>query len=94
MLTNCNSLSQNRLKTVSEDYRKHCRLLIDMKKDLDYIFKKVRTIKGKLETKYPDAFKKNMVNLDENDEESEGAIDYQQLESIKNVDAAFEATDS
>lgn len=94
MLTNCNQLSQNRLKNVSEDYRKHCKLLMDMKKDLEYIFKKVRTIKGKLETKYPDSFKKNMANVEENDEEIADGIDYQQLESIKNVDAALEATDS
>lgn len=97
MLTNCNILSQNRLKSVTEDYRKHCKLLIDMKKDLDFIFKKIRAIKGKLEIKYPNAFKSNMSNLEEDrDEESEG-IDYQQLESIKenkNVDAADEATDN
>lgn len=96
MLTNCNVLSQNRLKSVAEDYRKHVKLLVDMKKDLEYIFKKTRTIKAKVEAKYPDAFKKNMTNLEENDEESEG-IDYQQLESIKDVkhvDKALEAIDS
>lgn len=66
-----------------------------MKKDLEIIFKKVRNIKSKLETKYPDSFKKNMSNLDEErDEEVAEGIDYQQLESIKNVDAALEATDS
>lgn len=66
-----------------------------MKKDLEIIFKKVRNIKSKLETKYPDSFKKNMSNLDEErDEEVGEGIDYQQLESIKNVDAALEATDS
>jgi hypothetical protein len=64
-----------------------------MKKDLEYIFKKTKAIRGKVEAKYPDAFIKNMTNLEENDEESEG-IDYQQLESIKNVDAALEATDA
>lgn len=69
-----------------------------MKKDLEYVFKKVRTIKGKLETKYPDSFKK-IPEENENEEEiAEGGIDYQQLESIKNeeetADAALEATDS
>ena len=34
MLTNCNALSQSRLKNVTEDYRKNCKLLLDMKKDL------------------------------------------------------------
>lgn len=38
MLTNCNSLSQSRLKNVTEDYRKNCKLLLDMKKDLGKLY--------------------------------------------------------
>ena len=99
MLTNCNALSQNRLKNVTEDYKKNCKLLIDMKKDLEYIFKKIRTIKGKLETKYPEAFeqvsKQVQTQCVEEDEveETAGGIDYEQLESSK-VDSALEARDS
>lgn len=48
MLLNCNALSANRLKLASEDFKKHTKQLNDMKKDLDYIFKKIRIIKGKL----------------------------------------------
>lgn len=101
MLTNCNALSQNRLKNVTEDYRKNCKLLIDMKKDLEYIFKKIRTIKGKLETKYPAAFeqvnKQVPTHIEEDEdagEEVAGGIDYEQLESTKQVDPALEARDS
>lgn len=69
-----------------------------MKKDLEYIFKKIRNIRSKTETMYPEAFKKNISNLEENfDEETEEKIDYQQLESIKdirNIDSALEATDA
>lgn len=99
MLTNCNALSQNRLKNVTEDYKKNCKLLIDMKKDLEYIFKKIRTIKGKLETKYPEAFeqvnKQVPTHVEEDEvEETAGGIDYEQLESSKQVDSALEARDS
>lgn len=98
MLTNCNALSQSRLKNVTEDYKKNCKLLIEMKRDLEYIFKKIRTIKGKLETKHPEAFEQaanNQVPTHiEEDEEVAGGIDYEQLESTKQVDSALEARDS
>lgn len=104
MLLNVNALSQNRLKNVTEDYKKHSKLLIDMKKDLEYVFKKIRNIKTKLENKYPEAFaeqakRQNTQNLDELDEEKEENITYEQLESIKNVendqiDSALDALDS
>jgi hypothetical protein len=95
MLTNCNALSQNRLKNVTEDYKKHCKLLIDMKKDLEYIYKKIRTIKGKLEVKYPQSFEqvsqRQAIDEEDNEREAEENIDYEQLESIK-LENAQEAT--
>lgn len=45
----------NRFKTVAPEFKKHIQLLTEMKKDLEYIFKKVRTIKTKLAAQYPDA---------------------------------------
>lgn len=56
MLTNCNALSAGRLKTVGPEFKKHTQLLLEMKKDLDYIFKKIRAIKTKLSTQYPEAY--------------------------------------
>ncbi|XP_043468000.1 kxDL motif-containing protein CG10681 [Leptopilina heterotoma] len=56
MLTNCNQLSVNRLKTAGTEFKKHTALLVEMKKDLDYIFKKIRLIKNKLNQQYPQAF--------------------------------------
>lgn len=99
MLTNCNALSQSRLKNVTEDYKKNCKLLLEMKKDLEYIFKKIRTIKGKLEVKYPEAFEQVNKQIPTHIEEDEcledvaGNIDYEQLESTKQVDSALEARD-
>ncbi|XP_076239018.1 kxDL motif-containing protein CG10681 isoform X2 [Calliopsis andreniformis] len=56
MLTNCNQLSINRLKTAGNEFKKHTALLIEMKKDLDYVFKRIRIIKNKLSQQYPQAF--------------------------------------
>lgn len=56
MLTNCNALSVSRLKTVVPEFKKHIQLLLETKKDLDYIYKKIRNIKTKLSAQYPEAF--------------------------------------
>lgn len=58
MLTNCNQLSENRLRAASVEFKRHTQLLLDMKKDLNYIFKKIRIIKTKLSTQYPEAYQK------------------------------------
>ncbi|XP_063629509.1 kxDL motif-containing protein CG10681 [Cydia splendana] len=57
MLTNCNHLSASRLRAASTEFRKHTQLLLDMRKDLEFIFKKIRAIKTKLSTQYPEAYK-------------------------------------
>lgn len=62
MLTNCNALSASRLKTVAPEFKKHTQLLLDMKKDLDYIFKKIRAIKMKLSSQYPTEFAEAVRN--------------------------------
>lgn len=56
MLLNCNALSQSRLKQANEDFKRHCKVLSDMKKDLDYIFRKIRSIKQRLSHQYPTAY--------------------------------------
>lgn len=72
MLTNCNALSASRLKTVGPEFKKHTQLLVDMKKDLDYIFKKIRVIKNKLSSQYPQEFAEAQRNsLAEEAEEDE-----------------------
>lgn len=56
MLLNCNLLSTSRLKVASDEFKKHTKLLAEMKKDLDYIFKKIRVIKAKVSSQYPEAY--------------------------------------
>ncbi|XP_075161408.1 kxDL motif-containing protein CG10681 [Haematobia irritans] len=56
MLLNCNALSLSRLKQSDLDFKRHCKVLADMKKDLDYIFRKIKSIKQKLSQQYPNAY--------------------------------------
>lgn len=41
---------------VGPEFKKHTQTLIEMKKDMDYIFKKIRAIKSKLSNQYPTQF--------------------------------------
>lgn len=76
MLLNCNALSADRIKNANDDLKKFSKLINDTRKDLDHIFKKVRTIKSKLATQYPDAMSEaqskmgdcNLSDGSENDE--------------------------
>ena len=56
MLSNCNSLSGSRLERANKDFHKHISHLTDVKKDLEFIFKKVRSIKTKMAKNNSDAF--------------------------------------
>lgn len=77
MLLNCNALSNGRLKAANDDFKAYGKVIIDMKKDLDYIFKKIRTIKSKVTNQYPEAVKqmeqkKKNVFSEEADEDDDG----------------------
>lgn len=63
MLTNCNALSVNRLKSAGAEFKKHTQLLLEMKKDLDNIFKRIRVMKTKLASQYPLAFSGKVFHL-------------------------------
>ncbi|XP_046891023.1 kxDL motif-containing protein 1 isoform X2 [Hypomesus transpacificus] len=56
MLINFNGLSNVRLQQVNEHFLIHTRTLVEMKKDLDSIFRRIRTLKGKIAKQYPEAF--------------------------------------
>ncbi|XP_062815462.1 kxDL motif-containing protein 1 [Anolis carolinensis] len=56
MLLNFNNLSAVRMQQMNERFLHHTRTLVEMKKDLDSIFRRIRTLKGKLAKQYPDAF--------------------------------------
>jgi hypothetical protein len=54
MLTNCNALSMNHLKTTSQELKKHTQMLTELRKDLDSTFKRIATIRSKIKVQYPD----------------------------------------
>ncbi|XP_060086541.1 kxDL motif-containing protein 1-like [Heteronotia binoei] len=56
MLLNFNNLSCMRMQQMNERFLHHTRTLVEMKKDLDSIFRRIRTLKGKLAKQYPEAF--------------------------------------
>ncbi|CAM8924448.1 hypothetical protein QQ045_021777 [Rhodiola kirilowii] len=56
VLSHFNDFSENCFTEVSGDFSRNTRLLKSMKLDLDYIFQKLRSIKGRILATYPDAF--------------------------------------
>mmetsp|Transcript_10011 Transcript_10011/g.11668 ORF Transcript_10011/g.11668 Transcript_10011/m.11668 type:complete len:169 (+) Transcript_10011:183-689(+) len=56
MLREFNDYSQQTYNHVLGDFQKNTKLLKDMKKDLDYIFKHTRMLREKIRTKYPNSF--------------------------------------
>ena len=61
MLSNCNSLSATRLERARRDFRGHSQLLLDLKKDLDAIFRRIRTLKTKVAQQNPEAFQGSFI---------------------------------
>ncbi|KAL4624986.1 kxDL motif-containing protein 1 [Arapaima gigas] len=71
MLLNFNGLSSVRLQQMNEHFLHHTRTLVEMKKDLDSIFRRIRALKGKIAKQYPEAFSNvhESPNLEDDDEE-------------------------
>ncbi|KAG9342634.1 hypothetical protein JZ751_016071, partial [Albula glossodonta] len=56
MLLNFNGLSNVRLQQMNERFLHHTRTLLEIKKDLDCVFRRIRTLKSKIAKQYPGAF--------------------------------------
>lgn len=56
MLLNCNALSASRLQEAMQGFKRHSKLIGDMKKDLEYVFRKIRIIGSKMQLQYPKAY--------------------------------------
>ncbi|EGG15292.1 hypothetical protein DFA_10126 [Cavenderia fasciculata] len=52
-LQHFNEYSSQKYGQLSNDFEKHTKMLKDMKKDLDYIFRKTRQLQGLLNDKFP-----------------------------------------
>ncbi|GFY38991.1 kxDL motif-containing protein CG10681 [Trichonephila inaurata madagascariensis] len=72
MLVNCNALLASRHVGASKELKKHIAFLIELKKDLETIFRRIRFLKMKLSQQYGEAFHvaANSV-LDEEEEQEE-----------------------
>lgn len=92
MLTNCNALSASRLKTVGPEFKKHTQLLLDMKKDLDYIFKKIRQIKTKLAVQYPQEISEAQRNSLAEEAEEEEEIRRSESREVEKTPTATDVT--
>ncbi|KAG8197781.1 hypothetical protein JTE90_006482 [Oedothorax gibbosus] len=56
MLVNCNALLTARHVGASKELKKHITFLVDLKKDLEGVFRRIRFLKMKLSQQYSDAF--------------------------------------
>lgn len=56
MLDHCNALSNIHLQKASKEFKKHLQVLHEMKKDLDYVFKKIKLMKLKAASQFPEQF--------------------------------------
>lgn len=66
VLSHFNDYSEHSFTAVSSDFSRNTRLLKSMKTDLDYIFRKIRSMKTRISAQYPDAFD-DIANVDVND---------------------------
>lgn len=57
MLVHCNHLAAARIERASRDLKQHCFQLEELKKDVDSVFKRIRSLKNKLSHEHPEAFK-------------------------------------
>ncbi|XP_025016406.1 kxDL motif-containing protein CG10681-like [Tetranychus urticae] len=71
MLVNCNALSLSRYEIAMKEVKRMSQNLGEMKKDLDYIFKRVKFIRTKYNQQHPEAFKSLMNKGNQLDEEED-----------------------
>jgi len=87
MLSNCNSLSASRLERASKDFKQHVSNLNDMKKDLEIIFKRIKSIKSKVSNAHPETYTAlggSFEPLKEEDDEYDAAIKERKAKQASN----------
>lgn len=69
-LDTCNTLSHQRIEAYGPDFKQHVKLLVEMKKDLDSVYKRLRIVQTKVAKLYP-AHYSNAVSKAEMNEDEE-----------------------
>lgn len=54
LLTSCSAMADEKIQLVSRLYKKASKNLVDSKKDLDYIFKKISELKSEIKAEKPE----------------------------------------
>ena len=57
MLSNCNTLSNTRLERAMRDFKTHTVHVMEMKKDVESVLKRIKNLKQKIAVQNPEAFK-------------------------------------
>ncbi|CAJ0957166.1 unnamed protein product, partial [Mesorhabditis belari] len=57
MMSNCNALSEKRLERAKKEMAAHKEMIMQMKVDLEFTFRRIRIFKNALATKYPVIYK-------------------------------------
>ncbi|TKR61122.1 hypothetical protein L596_028275 [Steinernema carpocapsae] len=71
MLANCCELSERRLEKAKEELTAGCASVLQMKSDLDSIFRRVRLFKQTLATKYPEIYERVNAEAKKNSNEDD-----------------------
>lgn len=77
-LTSFNNVSEDTYRRLSANFVQNTKLLSDMKKELDTVFRRIRSLKVRIQTSFPEAYaiaeSKHRLVLEDDDEapESEG----------------------
>jgi len=56
MLSNCNNLSRTRMERATRDFKAHSQHLVQLKRDLDAVFKRIRALRAKVAAQHPEAY--------------------------------------
>ena len=83
----------------NSDFKKHTQNVVEMKKDLEHIFKRLKIIKQKLNKQMPEAYDsvigvKTCENVKEEDDEYDIAIKEKKLQGVSIEEQIEEAEDA
>ena len=91
MLSNVNIISAARLATTRKEFKIHTQNLLEMKKEFEDIFKRIRKIKGKLADQMPTAYYAVVGQTEETDKEEDDEYD---IAIRKNKEKTFASQES